>query len=147
MLAASIIRLKSRDLKQLEQLLSDNCLPQQDCAEQLQHFHGLFEAKQLIAAGAIEPAGTCGLLRSIVVDQGNRSQGLGCVIVEFLLQRARSQELEAVYLLTETAGSYFKKFGFVVIARDQVPDTIRNTRQFDSLCPQSACCMQLNLKS
>ena len=145
--AASINGLKPGDLARLEKLLHDNHLPQQDCGDQLQHFYGLYEEKRLIAAGGLEPAGANALLRSIVVDQSHRSLGLGADIVEFLLRKAQAQDVEAVYLLTETAKSYFEKFGFTLIARDQVPGTIRKTRQFDSLCPQSACCMKLILKS
>jgi len=147
MLAGSIIGLKPGDLTQLENLLHDNHLPQQDCADQLRHFFGLFDEKQLIAAGGLEPAGDYALLRSIVVEQGHRSQGLGSDIVEFLLRQARAQGHDAVYLLTETAESYFENFGFIAITRQQIPGPIRNTRQFASLCPDSACCMVLKLKT
>jgi len=145
MLAGSIIGLQPRDLTRLEHLLRDNHLPCQDCAGQLQHFYGLFEADRLIAAGGLEPAGACALLRSIVVDRGHRSQRLGAKIVEFLLQKAREQRLEAVYLLTETSESYFEKFGFSALARDRVPEAVGKTRQFESLCPLGACCMGLKL--
>lgn len=147
MLTGSIIGLKPSDLTRLENLLHDNHLPKQDCAEQLTHFFGLFDGKQLIAAGGLEPAGDYALLRSVVVEQGHRSQRLGSEIVKFLLQQARAQGLDAVYLLTETAESYFEKFDFIAIARQQVPRAIRNTRQFVSLCPDSACCMVLKLNN
>jgi len=145
--AASINGLKPGHLARLENLLRDNHLPQQDCGDQSQHFYGLFEEERLIAAGGLEPAGANALLRSIVVDRSHRSQGLGTDIVEFLLRKAQAQAVETVYLLTETAESYFENFGFTAIARQQIPGPIRNTLQFASLCPDNACCMVLKLKN
>ena len=137
------VRLKPGDLAQLENLLRENGLPHQDCAEPMAQFIGIFEQTKLIAAGGLENVGVCGLLRSIVVAQNNRSMGLGREIMIALLQQAETQRLETLYLLTETAESYFEQFGFVLVDRQLVPEAIRKTRQFDSLCPASASCMVL----
>lgn len=145
MLAGSIVRLQAGDISQLEALLRANRLPIDDCVEQARHFCGIFDGNKLIAAGGLEPAADNALLRSVVVDEAFRGRGLAREICEFLIALAKSEGRESVYLLTETAASYFEKLGFKQVARDVVPAAITRTRQFASLCPDSAACLVLNL--
>ena len=140
-----IVRLRSEDLNQLEALLSSNGLPAEDCAEQGDIFYGIFDGDELIAAGGLEAAAGYSLLRSIVVKPDYRRRGLARMLAEFLLEQARSQGRAAVYLLTETAAEYFEKLGFSRVARVQVPPAIAATRQFSSLCPDTATCLVLEL--
>jgi amino-acid N-acetyltransferase len=140
-----IVGLRPEDLAQLESLLRAHGLPYEDCAEQLQIFCGVFDGRELIAAGGLEPAGEYGLLRSVVVDERFRSKGLARSISEQLLRRAESEGRVAVYLLTETAEDYFARQGFERVAREQAPDAIANTLQFTSLCPDSAACLRMSL--
>jgi len=140
-----IIGLRPADLAQLESLLGANHLPYEDCARQLQIFCGVFDGDELIAAGGLEPAGEYALLRSIVVQQRYRARGLAQAITEEILRQAEAEGRVAVYLLTETAEDYFSRQGFEKIVRDVVPTAIARTRQFASLCPDSASCMRLTL--
>ncbi len=139
---AAIIRLEAEHLPQLRALLRDNGLPDEDCAEQLQHFVGIFEAAKLLAAGGLQPAGADALLRSVVVESRSRSQGLGRQITDYLLAQAPARGYRSVYLLTETAADYFEKTGFRRIERAGVPESIAATRQFTALCPDGAVCMR-----
>lgn len=141
----SVARLQAGDITQLEALLRANRLPSDDCVEQARHFCGIFDGDKLIAAGGLEPAANNALLRSVVVDEACRGRGLARKICEHLLTRARLEGRVAVYLLTENAASYFEKIGFKRVARDVVPAAITQTRQFASLCPDSAACLVLNL--
>ena len=143
---ASIIPLRRADLAQLEALLQDNHLPTEDCAEQAQHYCASYAGNELIAAGAIEPVAQCGLLRSVVVREGYRGRGLAQRMTTHLLDQARDEGRVAIYLLTETAQSYFADLGFVPMARADVPKAVSLTRQFASLCPDSACCMYFPLE-
>jgi amino-acid N-acetyltransferase len=140
-----IIGLRRAHLAQLESLLSVHQLPYEDCAEQLQIFCGVFDGDELIAAGGLEPAGEFALLRSIVVAERYRARGLARSISDHLLRQAESGGREAVYLLTETAEDYFARQGFERISREQAPAAIAHTRQFASLCPDSASCMRIAL--
>ncbi len=140
-----IVRLRPEHLNQLEALLAGNDLPAEDCAEQGDNFYGIFDQDELIAAGGLEAAADYSLLRSIVVKPHYRGRGLGRAIAEFLLEQARSQGRVAVYLLTETAAEYFEKMGFSHVARAHVPAAIASTRQFSSLCPDSASCLMTDL--
>ena len=139
----SIVRLRAGDLAQLENLLLANNLPVEDCADQAQNFYGIFNDKDLIAAGGLEPAANFALLRSVVVHEQYRGRGLGKSIIEYLVRLADSDGRESIYLLTETAGSYFENLGFKRIDRVEVPAAIVNTRQFSSLCPDTATCLQM----
>ena len=89
----------------------------------------------------LEQAAPYALLRSVVVRRDHRGRGLAKRITGYLLHRAESQGVAAVYLLTETAQDFFAKLGFRRVEREAVPAAVRRTRQFASLCPQSASCM------
>ena len=145
MSAESVSRLQAAHLPQLEALLAGNALPTDDCAEQAETFFGVFEGGRLIAAGGLQPADGFFLLRSVVVEPEYRGRGLARAICEYLLGRAEAAGASAVYLLTETAADYFTRLGFEPVARERVPEAIRQTRQFSSLCPDSARCLALGL--
>ena len=98
-----ITDLDPADLPRLESLLTSQGLPADDCRQQLEHFVAVYDGARLIAAGGLEPAGDCALLRSLVVVPDRRGQGLGAGLTEYLLERGRARQFEAVYLLTETA--------------------------------------------
>ena len=141
----TIVKLQPANLGQLEALLRDNNLPAQDCAAQAQNFYAMFDGDELIAAGGLEPVADYVLLRSVVVKEAYRASGLARSIVEYLISLAEAEGKKAAYLLTETAGSYFQKLGFVPLPRAEVPAAITRTRQFSVLCPDSADCMVMPL--
>ena len=144
--AQQIVALHRADLAQLEVLLQANHLPTEDCVEQAQHYCASYEGDELVAAGAIEPVAQYGLLRSVVVREDHRGRGLARRMAIHLLDQAREEGRVAIYLLTETAESYFVGLGFAAVVRADVPKPITLTRQFSSLCPESASCMYLALK-
>ena len=143
--AVLIVKLQPADLAQLQDLLQANQLPGDDCAEQLPALFGVFDQERMMAAGGLEVVGEYGLLRSIVVDSAYRGQGLATAITEFLLAEAERRGLHGLYLLTETAESYFTRFGFARVARSEAPAGIIATRQFADLCPDNASFMRLHL--
>ena len=144
--AQQIVALHRADLAQLEVLLQANHLPTEDCVEQAQHYCASYEGDELVAAGAIEPVAQYGLLRSVVVREDHRGRRLARRIAIHLLDQAREEGRVAIYLLTETAESYFAGLGFAVVVRADVPKPITLTSQFSSLCPESASCMYLTLQ-
>lgn len=142
-----IVRLQPANLAQLEGLLHDNNLPAEDCAAQARIFFGIFDGDELIAAGGLEPAADYALLRSVVVQKPYRGSGLARSISRYLIGLAEADGKKAIYLLTETAEAYFKKLGFSSVDRAQVPVEITRTRQFTSLCPDTASCMVLRFSA
>ena len=93
---------------------------------------------QLVGAIGIETYGPVALLRSLVVCPREQQAGLGRQLVAHLERRARAAGTTDLFLLTETAAGYFRALGYTQITREQAPDAIRATRQFSSLCPDSA---------
>ena len=146
MISGEIVDLQRGDIAQLEALLRSNHLPSEDCNQQAYNFCAIYDGDEVIAAGGIEPASErFGLLRSIVVQDKHRGKGLARRITSHLLQQAEIDGRVAIFLLTETATTYFASLGFQPLARAEVPAEIASTRQFTSLCPDSASCMCLQL--
>lgn len=140
-----IISLNASHLQAIESLLISCNLPFEDCAEHLENFIGVIRGDKLIAIGALQIKGSTALLRSIVVYSKMRGAGLAGDITRYLLNIAQDQGVREIYLLTETAESYFSRFGFRAVDRGAVPVEIQSTRQFGSLCPSSAQTMRLEL--
>jgi amino-acid N-acetyltransferase len=147
MAAGAIVELRRGQLAALRALLRENGLPDEDCDDPSLYLCAVFEDGELVAAGGLEPAAPYALLRSVAVRRDRRGQGLARRISSHLLQRAGRDGLDAVYLLTETARDYFAGLGFEAVERADVPAPIAATRQFAALCPQSASCMRLDLRS
>ena len=101
--------------------------------------------QKVVGSAALELYGTAALLRSVAVQQDFRDQGLGHWLVLGILALARECGPTHIYLLTETAGDFFPRFGFRPISRSEVPTAVQNSLEFTSLCPQSALVMEVEL--
>lgn len=136
------------DLEAIKRLLSDAGLPIEGVDALIDGFLVVRRAGQadpvVVAAGAIERCGREGLLRSVVVHPDARGRGLGRMVADALIDTARAEGIDALYLLTNTAESFFKQAGFETIQREAAPESIRGTGEFRTLCPESAVLMRLN---
>jgi amino-acid N-acetyltransferase len=86
-----------------------------------------------------------GLLRSLVIEPAARRGGIGRQLVRALEAHALARGVAILWLLTIDAEAYFLKFGYEAMERDRVPDVIRNTEEFSSLCPGDAVVMKKSL--
>jgi amino-acid N-acetyltransferase len=140
---------ESRDRTYVEELLAENDLPTADLDAA---YSSLFvcesAAGERVGVGGLEAEGesNTGLLRSVAVEESVRQMGYGTAICERLLGRARTTDLDAVFLLTTTAEEFFADLGFERVRRSRVPDPVRGTAEFTDLCPTDATCMKLDLK-
>ena len=100
---------------------------------------------RIVGSAALELYLPGALLRSVAVDAALRGTGLGVRLTEAVLALAVERGIERVYLLTETAGDFFPKFGFCTVTRDEVDPAVRESQEFSSLCPDSAQAMMLDL--
>lgn len=91
-----------------------------------------------VGFGGLEPYGDDALLRSLVTLPPVREGGVGSAIVAMLEAEAQLRGARAVWLLTTSAGGFFKRLGYAVCDRAVVPDAIRATREFSNLCPATA---------
>ena len=134
------------DLPGIARLLAANDLPTVGVAESLDGFIVAEDAGEIVGVVGIE---TCcrryALLRSTAVESSWRGRGLGRRLVERAVSEAESRGVEALYLLTTTAETYFPSFGFSTVGRDRVPEAVRETEEFRSACPASATVMTLSL--
>jgi amino-acid N-acetyltransferase len=130
------------DLAAIRALLSDNALPSTDLsADALRYFLVVRDAERVIGTIGLERHGTSVLLRSLVVEPEYRDRGLGQQLANAAESLAAELNASSIFLLTTTAERFFGSRGFRSIARHEVPDEIRSTTEFASLCPASAIVM------
>jgi amino-acid N-acetyltransferase len=127
-------------------LLQSQGLPDSDITdEHLEHFFFVGSDGSPTGLAGLELYGTEALLRSLVVGENARGNGLGSTLVEHAEQYAATKGVRSVYLLTTTAEAFFKRLGYERIDRSQAPPSIKETREFASLCPSSSAFMMKTL--
>ncbi|MDH3688195.1 MAG: arsenic resistance N-acetyltransferase ArsN2 [Gammaproteobacteria bacterium] len=133
------------DLPRIIALLAASGLPTDDVHACLPTMRVVQDSGRLIGVVGLEPYGRIGLLRSLVVSLEYRNRGVAQKLWGQIKTLALELEIADIYLLTETAESFFGTLGFVTIARDAAPQPIRESRQFTELCPASAVLMRQSL--
>ena len=116
-------------------------LPSSDLVPHLQHFLVARDGAALVGVIGLEVHGRDGLLRSLAVPEARRGHGIARRLYAAIIGTARRLGLEHLYVLTTTARGFFELLGFQVLRREEVPEPIRRTEQFRTLCPTSATCM------
>ena len=138
-----ILRAATRsDLPAIERMLVASGLPLDGVSAALPSFVLAESDGRLVGVAGLEVCCDDALLRSVAVDAEWRSRGLGRALVTRVISDAEARGIRAVYLLTTTAESYFPSFGFERITRDDVPDAVRATDEFQGACPASATVMR-----
>lgn len=126
-------------------LLENADLATADLDSALTGFVVLLDNGRVVAAGGLETLGANtaagGLIRSVVVDPAFQSRGIGKRIHQRLEQDARDRNLADLYLLTDTAESFFAQLGYAPMARDSAPAELQAVPQFAWLCPANAVVM------
>lgn len=140
----SIQTAQSKDLSAILNLLKQADLPLDGVTDSMDAFVAKLD-QTTIGFAALERYETEGLLRSVVVHPQHRGKYLGQQLTKSIIELAREKALKRLYLLTETAGSFFPKLGFQTVNRNEVPNTIQNSSEFKSICPSSALVMELVL--
>lgn len=137
----------AEDLDALISLLQSADLPTAGVAEWLPRFIVAEEQGELVGAAGLEVHGEDAVLRSVVVAPSIRGAGLGHRLTERVLAEARGAGLRRVYLLTTTAETYFPRWGFRRISREEASDDVRGSVEFAEACPASAAVMVLDLET
>lgn len=132
-------------LSYVETLLAENDLPSTDVRTSPARFYVGYDGDDRVGIGGIERYGTDGLLRSVVIERSARGNGYGTALCDALERRARADGLETLYLLTTTAAGFFAGRGYEELERADAPAAIRETTEFDELCPASAACLRTSL--
>lgn len=143
----SIRPARAEDFAAVCTLLQRAELPLDGLEEQFGENYAIAERQgEIIGVEGIERYGADGLLRSAAVAPEWRGRGVGQALTRERIAWARENRLNALYLLTTTAGSYFPKFGFTATERAMAPEGIRASREFADACPATAAFMRLTLR-
>jgi amino-acid N-acetyltransferase len=132
---------RPEDLEAVSSLLALCGLSHADIAPHLGNFTVAREDGRIVGVIGVEVHGRDGLMRSLAVAPEHRGRGVARRLYATLLARARGLGITRLYLLTTTAQSWFRLLGFRSVLRDEVPEGIRGTEQFRTLCPSTAACM------
>ncbi|HKP74802.1 MAG TPA: arsenic resistance N-acetyltransferase ArsN2 [Longimicrobiaceae bacterium] len=139
---------RAEDRDAVVALLERTKLPPDGIDEQFGDAYSVAVADgRIVGAAGVEVYGDAGLLRSVAVDPAWRGHGLGQRLTEERLGWAAARGLGTVYLMTNTAAGWFPRLGFAPVAREEVPDGIRGSLQFASVCPSTAAVMALRLEA
>lgn len=134
------------DFEAVTRLLRGAGLPVEDLAgERMTEFLVATSGGPLVGVIGLESYAQVGLLRSLVVDPGSRTAGVGRLLVAALEASARLRGLTELWLLTIDADRYFAALGYARKERRDAPPAIRETAEFAVLCPGSATLMQKSL--
>ena len=135
----------SADLPAVRALLADASLPLDGAGEAFGHGVVAEAGGALVGAAAIEPYGTDGLLRSVVVTPSFRGTGLGRTLVGAAEAVARELGIRDLYLLTETAIDWFPRLGYEPLGRDAAPAAVAASVEFTVSCKDTGVLMRRTL--
>ena len=128
------------DWPAIERLLQEGDLPLEGAKDALGSFFVVeSDGRDLIGCAALEPYGEALLLRSVAVRRDHRASGIGARLIHHVLAQIDSQH--PVVLVTTTAASWFTRFGFRRIDRENVPGSILQSVEFQGVCPTTAVIM------
>ncbi|MBT2339091.1 MULTISPECIES: arsenic resistance N-acetyltransferase ArsN2 [Pseudomonas] len=120
-------------------------LPVDDLSHSGRRFLRFSQAGNLVAFVGIEGEGADRLLRSLVVLEDQRGRGTGAAVLAALESLAKSEGVERLHLLTDSAARFFTAQGYQERDRSLAPASISATAQFRSLCPASATYLSKDL--
>lgn len=139
---------ETSDFPAIAALLREINLPPDDIER---HLEGFLVARSseaatghdiLIGSVGLEIYGKSALLRSLAVHPDFQRNGLGTRLVSGITQTARDQGVTQLYLLTDTAEDFFKRLGFKLVSRDEVPEEVKQSIEFTTLCTESPSMMK-----
>lgn len=126
----------------IQTLLADQGLPTDDLHLQDLSMFLIDEVEGKVeAVGGLERFEQMALLRSVATTPSRQGQGVAKRLVSELENLAMSAGIHSLYLLTETAEGFFERLDYRICERGVVPPEIQASRQFSSLCPDTAAVM------
>lgn len=142
----SIRSAQASDLVKAKNLLSEHNLP----VEGLENYFGesycvVEQNNKIIGIGGVEIYDKVGLLRSVAVSPAVQGHSIGKIIVDNRVAYAKQKGVKTAYLLTTSADKYFQRSGFEYENKSNAPESIKNSVEFLSACPESAVFMKLEI--
>jgi N-acetylglutamate synthase-like GNAT family acetyltransferase len=94
-----------------------------------------------VAFGGLEGSGPDQMIRSVIVPLSSRGRGYGHEVARRLVEQAKADRAERLWLLTTSADRFFAALGWRAADRAAAPGAVRTSDQFARLCPSSAVLM------
>lgn len=130
------------DLRSVEAIVQAAGLPLAGLADHFPSMYWVADVRtQVVGTVGLERHGNYALLRSLAVSRDHKSRGIGRALVATALDAARADGVAGVYLLTNTAQTYFPDLGFFRVERASAPPELQVAPEFASICPSSASCL------
>jgi amino-acid N-acetyltransferase len=114
-----IAKARKEELPEIMTLLDQCGLPREGLADHLATTLIAREGMDIVGCSALELYEEYALLRSVAVKETHRRRGLASRLTKAALDLARDHQITTVYLLTETASTFFPKLGFKLIPRSE----------------------------
>jgi amino-acid N-acetyltransferase len=147
MTSVTIVPSRLSDYDVVAALLEREHLPLDGLREHFEHALVARTGNRIIGCAALEMYEGGALLRSVAVDAEYRKAGVGSELTHQAIQLATRHLAPAIYLLTTTAERFFRKFGFEIVDRAEVPVTVHASVEFTHACPSTAIIMRKFLTS
>lgn len=104
------------------------------------------DSAPLVGCVAIETVDDVALLRMLAVTPERRGEGLGYLLVESATERARTQGVRRLFLVTDGAQGYFgERLGFSAIDRKDIDPAITTTAEYQLARSRTATWMRKDL--
>ena len=132
---------------QKSKLLLESCgLPTSDIdLKKFETFLYFGSAENPLGIVGLEIYNSVALLRSLAVSKEARGKGHGKALVSAIENFAKSKNIKELFLLTDTAETFFNKLDYCSIHRESAPESIKNSSEFSTVCKQSAVLMTKKL--
>ena len=137
--------LREGEIDEVHALLRASSLPVEGLDNHLDTVLVARRGDQVLGIVALEVYADGALLRSLAVAEAERGQGLGVELTQAVIELARARGVGVLFLFTETAMAFFPRFGFATVTRADVPDGVRGSVEFTTVCPESATVQTLRL--
>jgi amino-acid N-acetyltransferase len=142
LLLMQIERASAADVPAIERLLEGAGLPLDGCEEAFRQGVVARDREAMLGCAAVEMYGDAGLLRSVAVREDIRGRGLGRDLVAAAEAIAAAAGARELYLLTESAGTWFPRLGYTAVDRQAVPAAVLASVEFTHACPVTALVMR-----
>ncbi|MFW9814246.1 MAG: GNAT family N-acetyltransferase, partial [Candidatus Thorarchaeota archaeon] len=108
----------------------------------IRHPEAVAGPESLIGSVGLEIYEDSALLRSLAVHPDFQGKGLGSRLVDSIIDFAKGKDIHRLFLLTDTAEKFFEKRGWVVVTRDKIPEDMKQSVEFTTLCTSSPSMMK-----
>lgn len=133
------------DLQAVRRLLSAAKLPLEGLDDHKERLWVWDDGGEVVGAIAYEAYGDKGLLRSLIVDPGQRGTGLGAALLHAGLGEMRKAGLRHAYGLTTTIPDWLARLGWTEVGKQTLPPELHQSMEMRGACPDTARAFHIRL--